>query len=184
MRKYAILILLLTFSIACATPNGAENVSRQNTNNLVAANEAENKNLAAPNSAITVNSETAKTPNSNSAVSNKSSDSAERIKFAPDAISANVGGTLKDYEDSKSFMIEVKQGQTLRTEQVKEDNSLDYITVEIQDSTGKYVGDSDASCNNRKEIKPTTAGDYRIKVKECLKADAWRGEFLLKVSVE
>lgn len=181
MRKNLILILLLTFSIACATetPNGAENVSKRNANNVVAAaNETENKNLAAPISA------TAKTPNSNSAVSNNSPDSAERIKFKPGATSANVGGTLKNYEDAKNFLIEVKRGQTLRTEQIKEDNSLKYVTVEIQDSKGEYVGDSDASCNNRKEIKLTAAGDYRIKVKECQKADAWRGEFLLKISVE
>jgi hypothetical protein len=45
------------------------------------------------------------------------------------------------------------------------------------------VGDSDASCNNRREISPTVAGDYRIEVVECQKADRWRGRFYLRVSV-
>lgn len=182
---------MLTFINACATRNDVENVSRQNSSDISAnSNESENKNLSAQNSTIVQNSESKNTRNANSAdvsnenIKNKQSNLIERIEFAKGATSAIVSGNLNDYKDSKSFVIEVRQGQTLRTEQVKQDDSLKYITVEIQDSAGKYVGDSDASCNNRKEINPTTAGDYRINVTECMKADAWRGIFKLKVSVE
>lgn len=108
----------------------------------------------------------------------------ERIDFKKGATSAIAKGALKNYDDEKTFVIELKARQTLRTEQIKEDDSLKYITVGITDPQGNPVGDSDASCNNRKEIKPTVAGDYKIRVFECRKADAWQGEFQLKVSAE
>lgn len=108
----------------------------------------------------------------------------KRIKFARGAISAMATGTLHNYKSKKVFVIRVRRGQTLRTEQIKSDRSLKYVTVFIKAPSGKYIGDSDASCNNRKEISPTSAGDYRIEVVECQKADAWRGSFKLKVTVE
>jgi hypothetical protein len=49
--------------------------------------------------------------------------------------------------------------------------------------TGEEVGDSDASCNDRREIASTTAGDYRITVVECRKGDPWRGSFRFRVTV-
>ncbi|MEO8073546.1 MAG: hypothetical protein ABI686_09885 [Acidobacteriota bacterium] len=109
--------------------------------------------------------------------------SAEKVEFETGATSKVVTGDLNDFNDSKSFLINVKEDQTLRTEQIKDKNSSEYITVAISDPAGKYVGDSDASCNNRKEIKPTVAGDYQITVTECKKADSWRGEFKLKISI-
>lgn len=108
----------------------------------------------------------------------------ERINFAPGATSAVASGELKDYDDSKTFVIAVKKGQTLTTEQDKSDSSLHYITVYVKNPAGAGVGDSDASCNNRREITPTEAGDYQIQVVECKKADAWKGNFKLKVSVK
>ena len=107
----------------------------------------------------------------------------ENVKFEAGATSTIVTGDLTDYVDSESFLVSVKSGQTLNTEQIKEKDSNEYITVVISDSTGKYVGDSDASCNNRKEIKPTVEGVYRVTVTECTKADQWRGKFKLKISV-
>jgi hypothetical protein len=80
--------------------------------------------------------------------------------------------------------MELRAGQTLKTEQIRDENSLHYVTVEITDPSGKAVGDSDASCNSRKEIKPTVAGDYKIKVIECKKADPWNGDFQIKVSAQ
>ena len=114
----------------------------------------------------------------------QSNNNSKKIEFSEGATSAAVAGTLNNYKDSKEFSISVKQGQTLRTEQIKDDNSLKYVTVAISDPNGEFVGDSDASCNNRKEVKPTVAGDYHIKVTECMKADEWSGEFKLKVSAE
>lgn len=103
-----------------------------------------------------------------------------RINFAKGAVSAVVTGRLSGYRDSKSFVIRVRPGQTLRTAQV---GDLHDITVYIQGPGGDDTGDSDASCNNRREISPTEAGDYRITVVECRKADAWRGQFRFRISV-
>ncbi len=114
---------------------------------------------------------------------NSPKNSAEKVEFETGAISKVVTGDLKDFNNSKSFLINVKEDQTLRTEQIKDKNSSEYIMVAISDPAGKYVGDSDASCNNRKEIKPTVAGDYQITVMECKKADPWRGQFKLKISI-
>lgn len=115
---------------------------------------------------------------------NQTKSSVEKIEFSKGATSAVAAGKLSNYDDSKNFSISVGNGQMLRTEQVKDKNSLKYITVSVSNPNGEIVGDSDASCNNRKEIKPTVAGEYRIKVTEYMKADEWRGEFKLKVSAE
>ena len=98
--------------------------------------------------------------------------SQQRITFKRGAKHAIVTGNLNGYKGKKVFVIRVRRGQTLSTEQVKSDASNRYITVSIKSPNGKTVGDSDASCNNRKEISPTRAGDYRIEVYECRKADA------------
>ena len=108
----------------------------------------------------------------------------ERIIFKRGTRSAVAVGNLNNYKDRKVFIIRVRKGQTLKTEQSSNDSTNHYITVSIIAPNGENVGDSDASCNNRKEITPTQAGDYRIEVYECMKADAWRGNFKLKVRVE
>lgn len=110
--------------------------------------------------------------------------SATRVTFRRGATLAIVSGKLNDYKSQKVFVIKVLSGQTLHTEQIKSENSTRYITVSIKSPSGADATDSDASCNNRKEVAPTEAGDYTITVYECRKADAWRGKFNLKVSVE
>jgi hypothetical protein len=110
--------------------------------------------------------------------------SQQRITFKRGARAAVVTGNLNGYRSKRVFIIRVRRGQTLSTEQTKPDASNRYITVSIKAPNGAGIGDSDASCNNRKEISPTRAGDYRIEVYECRKADAWRGSFRLKVRVE
>lgn len=107
----------------------------------------------------------------------------QRIYFKRGAKQAIAAGSLRNYRSKKVFVIRVRRGQTLRTEQLG-NSSGGPVTVAIKAPNGEYVGDSDASCNNRKEITPTRAGDYRIEVVECMKADAWRGNFRLKVRVE
>ncbi len=102
-----------------------------------------------------------------------------RIKFARGAVSVNITGKLKGYRDGKKYVIKVRSGQTLRTQQT----GKNYITISIKDPNGDDVSDSDASCNNRKEVTPTLAGDYTLTVVECQKADAWRGTFRFRVTV-
>jgi hypothetical protein len=103
-----------------------------------------------------------------------------RITFASGASSAIVTGSLTGYRASRNFIIRVRAGQTLSTAQVGDRHD---ITIYIQGPGGEDVGDSDASCNNRREITPTRAGDYRIQVVECKKADPWRGRFKFRISV-
>ena len=109
---------------------------------------------------------------------------AQRITFKRGAKQAIVMGNLYGYKGRKVFVIRVRRGQTLRVEQIKPDASLRYVTVAITAPNGEDVTDMDASCNNRKRVAPTRAGDYRIEVYECQKADPWRGRFRLKVRVE
>lgn len=110
--------------------------------------------------------------------------SSSRVKFAKGATSANIVGKLNGFKDNKIYRIKVREGQTLNTEQIMNEASLHYISVSITDPSGADVTDSDASCNSRKEVTPTAAGDYVITVYECQKADKWRGSFKLKVTVK
>lgn len=107
-----------------------------------------------------------------------------RIKFAIGATDAVATGRLSGYK-SKSvvFVVRVKAGQMLRVEQSILFKSTHYITFRITNPSGKNAIDSEANCNNRKKIENTSAGDYRIEVAECAKANEWRGSFKIKFSV-
>lgn len=109
---------------------------------------------------------------------------AKRVRFDKGATSKIVSGKLNGYKSQTSFIVKVREGQTLNTEQIKSEASLHYITVSITNPSGEEVNDMDASCNNLQEISPTAAGDYTITIYECKKADAWRGGFKLKISVK
>ena len=104
-----------------------------------------------------------------------------RIKFSRGAVRANVSGTLNSYRGKRFYMIRVRSGQTLKTEQLGD--SPRRITIFVKDPNGNDIGDSDASCNNRRAVSPTEAGDYTIEVVECRKADPWRGRFTFRVTV-
>ena len=104
----------------------------------------------------------------------------QRIKFQRGAVSKEVTGTLYSHWNTRTYFIRVRAGQTLRTEQV----GGTPITITITDPNGTHLeGDADASCNNRHEVSPTKAGDYRIGVIECRKAEPSRGRFTFRVTV-
>lgn len=103
-----------------------------------------------------------------------------RITFKRGATSSTVVGSLTGFRDRKVYAIKVRAGQTLSTHQTGSNN----ITLSITDPNGNDVTDSDASCNNRKSISPTVAGDYTITVTECQKADEWRGTFRFRITVD
>lgn len=103
-----------------------------------------------------------------------------RIRFSKGATKATISGILNGYRSRRVFVIKVRRGQTLSTTQVGGSHD---ITIFIKSPSGHDVGDSDASCNNRREISPTVAGDYKITVVECQKADPWRGAFTFRVAV-
>ncbi|HEV7643073.1 MAG TPA: hypothetical protein VGO50_03950 [Pyrinomonadaceae bacterium] len=106
---------------------------------------------------------------------------AQRITFKRGAKQAIASGTLYSYKGQRVYVIRVRAGQILKTEQVGEGHA---ITIAVIDPHGEIAADFDASCNNRKQTEETMAGDYKIIVSECSKADAWRGTFRFKVRIE
>jgi hypothetical protein len=105
---------------------------------------------------------------------------ATRINFRRGATSTVVTGTLTGYKSQRTFLIHVRKGQTLKTENV----GSNQITIGIDAPPGStYEQDMAADCHDRNEVSPTAAGDYKITVTECMKADRWRGTFKFKVSV-
>ncbi len=103
-----------------------------------------------------------------------------RITFKRGATSKIVTGTLNSYKSQRTFVIKVKKGQTLTTENV----GKNHITIGIDAPKGStYEQDMAADCHDRNEVNPTAAGDYKITVTECKKADAWKGSFKFKVAV-
>jgi hypothetical protein len=103
----------------------------------------------------------------------------QRITFKKGATSAVVSGTLDGYKDKRRFVIRVRAGQTITTEQI----SGKPISIWIKDPSGEEAGDMDMSCHNRREITPTVAGDYALEVVECQKADRWHGPFKFRIRV-
>ncbi len=79
-------------------------------------------------------------------------------------------------------MLEVRKGQTLQVEQLNPGNQR--VTLGITAPNGEDASDMDLSCNNKKTVNPTLAGDYSISVHECMKADEWKGNFKLKITVK
>src|SRR5215213_5398552 len=77
---------------------------------------------------------------------------AQRITLGRGATTTIVTGALKGYKDRKVYLLRVRDGQTLSTEQVSSPSSLHYITVGIDSPSGEEISDADASCNNRQEV--------------------------------
>ncbi len=102
------------------------------------------------------------------------------IKFGPGKTSAVVTGSMTGYKSERVYVIHVKAGQTMKTEDI----GSHHITLGIEGPPGSsYEQDMAADCHAHNEISPTAAGDYTITVTECQKADRWKGKFKLKVSV-
>lgn len=103
------------------------------------------------------------------------------IRFRRGADRAEVSGTLSGFRTGRVYVLRVREGQTLRVRQIG--GGTRRISISLKDPDGRDAGDSDASCNARKEVTPTVAGDYRIEVIECRKAEPWRGRFTIRVTV-
>ena len=112
----------------------------------------------------------------------------KRITFKKGATKTVVTGYLKGYKDEQVYLIKVRAGQVLRVE-------AEGLTVSIRSPKGETFFKSDLSChsdaetteeysNRRKGSNKTVAGDYKIIVNECLKADSFKGSFKLKVWVK
>lgn len=110
------------------------------------------------------------------------SSAVEAIKFAKGATSAIVTGKLSGFDDEKTYSIAVGKGQAMSVEQVNPGDKR--TTIWLTDPKGGDASDADLSCNNKKQVSPTLAGTYTIKVSECMKADPWRGRYTLRVTVK
>lgn len=105
---------------------------------------------------------------------------ATRITFKRGAASATVSGTMSGYKSSRTYVIRVREGQTLTTEAT----GIRHLTIAVEPPPGStYEQDMAADCHDRNEVTPTVAGDYKITVVECLKADPFKGRFTFKVTV-
>lgn len=102
----------------------------------------------------------------------------KRIYFKKGATKAVVTGTMNGFKSKDTYVLRVREGQTLKVDSNRS------VTLAVVDPAGEDVMDRDLSCNGRAEISPTVAGDYKIIVVECMKADPWRGSYKLNVSVK
>ena len=110
------------------------------------------------------------------------SSAVEPIKFAKGASSITVTGKLSGFNEEKTYSIVVGKGQSMTVEQVNPGERR--TTIWLTDPKGGDASDADLSCNNKKQVKPTLAGTYLIKVSECMKADPWKGSYTLKITVK
>src|SRR4051812_11895588 len=85
---------------------------------------------------------------------------ATRITFAKGARTMTVSGHLNGYKGEKLYVVRLRKGQTLSTEQA----GKNYITVGILDPSGKDPTDMDLSCHSNHIVGKTKAGDYKISV--------------------
>lgn len=103
---------------------------------------------------------------------------ATRIKFPKGATKVVVNGKLNGYKSSVNYVVRLRAGQRM---QIGGDKP---ITLTVLAPNGEDVMDRAANCNGTADISPTVAGDYKIEVTECLKADPWKGNFKLTVKVK
>lgn len=103
---------------------------------------------------------------------------AQRVYFKRGATAAIVVGYLKSYKSSKTFVVRLRKGQRLK---VSADRS---VTLAVLNPSGEDIMDRAANCNGTADYELTESGDYKILVVECRKADAWRGNFRLKISAK
>jgi hypothetical protein len=107
----------------------------------------------------------------------------ERIQFAKGASSTTVTGNLGSFKDEKHYTITVGKGQTMTVEQLDK-QSDGKVSITITDPKGENANDMDLSCHSNATVKPTLAGDYKIQVVECKKADPWKGKYSFSVKVK
>ncbi len=100
-----------------------------------------------------------------------------RVKFKRGAVSATVSGRFANRNSEREYVIAVRRGQKLQV------TGSRLVTVFITDPRGDDASDADASCNGRKVVNPTIAGDYRIHVSQCQKVDNNGGAFSITFRV-
>lgn len=112
----------------------------------------------------------------------------KRIVFKKGATRAVVSVYLNGFKDKQVYLLRVRAGQVISVE-------TDGQTVSIESPTGENFFKGDMSCHSDVETtaeysdkedgsNETVAGDYKITVTECMKADPFKGRFKMTVTVE
>ena len=105
---------------------------------------------------------------------------ATRVNFRRGAHSAVVTGYLSSYRQSKTFLIRVRAGQTMKVEGI----GVHAVSTFLEGPPGSnYQQDMAADCHSYADVDRTDAGDYKLTVQECAKADPWRGTFRVRITV-
>ena len=112
----------------------------------------------------------------------------KRIVFKKGATKVVVTGYLNGFKDKQVYLLKVRAGQVIHVE-------TDGPTVSMVSPTGEEFFMGDLSCHSTVEStsaysqsengsNSTVAGDYKITVTECQKADPFKGKFKLTVTVK
>jgi len=105
---------------------------------------------------------------------------ATRVSFRPGARSTVVTGYLSGYKGSKVFLIRVRRGQTMKVEGIGDKA----VSTFLEGPPGSnYEQDMAADCHSYANVDKTDAGDYKLTVQECQKADRWKGTFKVRITV-
>jgi hypothetical protein len=114
-----------------------------------------------------------------------SAQTVKRVKFKKGATQATVTGYFKNSKSTVTYLVRVKEGQTLTVEQIGVVNSH-AVSYDITNPSGEDVDDEAMGCNSSKTFEDTASGDYKIQVFECRKGElpGWSGSFKLKFTVK
>jgi len=105
---------------------------------------------------------------------------ATRVNFHRGEHSAVVTGYLSGYKGSRIFLIRVRSGQVMKVDGL----GPHAVSTFLEGPPGSnYQQDMAADCHNHAEVDSTDAGDYKLTVTECSKADRWRGSFRVRITV-
>lgn len=105
---------------------------------------------------------------------------ATRVNFRRGSHSAVVTGYLAGYKSERNFLIRVRAGQKMTIESI----GTNGVSTFLEGPPGSnYQQDMAADCHDHAEADPTDAGDYKLSVVECQKADRWKGTFRVRITV-
>ena len=104
----------------------------------------------------------------------------ERIQFARNAVSATVTGSLQNYQSKRVYLLRMNAWQKLDIRQVP--SAGHPVTISVTDPRGRNIDDWAADCHSYHESMTRLAGDYRITVTACKRADPWKGKFIINVT--
>jgi len=105
---------------------------------------------------------------------------ATRVNFRRGAHTAIVTGYLSGYKGSRVFLIRVRAGQKMKVEGIGDHA----VSTFLEGPPGSnYTQDMAADCHSRADVDSTDAGDYKLTVEECTKADRWKGTFKVRITV-